>query len=267
MKNTEIKKEDKKYLPKNLEYETEDKRLTTFQGSPVIKRMIKTEGYNDSQLFMGLSPVYGFKASKLYSYKPTNGNGDFVWSRNSTAFRVNQNGFMELMGANVPTIDHLNGCPELLIQKAATNYCLQSENFSTTWSAASVTVTTNDTDAPDGNITADRLTANATNDTHFIGQAISVINASLYCFSCFFKKGTYDYVQICFPVGGVAGNPFRNFNLNAGTEGNGNAIGRITNYNNGWYRCDVYFTTNATSVTPCIVPLNADANKIGRAHV
>ena len=131
--------------------------------------MLKTEGYENSQLFMALTPKNGVKASKLYSYKPIDGTGDFHWSRNHTAYRLNQEGVLELMGNNVPRVDYTNTCPELLIEKASTNLLLRSQEFDdASWLKTNANVTANLTTAPDGTLTADALIENTANGFHRI---------------------------------------------------------------------------------------------------
>lgn len=107
----------------------------------------------------------GYKASTLYSIKPSSGAGDFSVTRNTTATRVNENGLIESVAANVPRIDYLNGsCGELLVEPQRTNLLRYSEEFDNgAWakanggSAAAPIVTANAGTAPDGTTTADRV--------------------------------------------------------------------------------------------------------------
>jgi hypothetical protein len=59
----------------------------------------------------------GYKAGKVYSVLPVNGDGDFsTFTRAGQATRVNQSGFIETVDANIPRLDYTNGgCPVLLI--------------------------------------------------------------------------------------------------------------------------------------------------------
>ena len=69
----------------------------------------------------------GTKASTLYSVLPANGNGDFTHSRGSTATRVNKDGLIESVAANVPRLDYpltsgvVGDCPHLLLEPQRTN--------------------------------------------------------------------------------------------------------------------------------------------------
>ena len=50
----------------------------------------------------------GYKSGKVYSILPTDGVGDFDFSRGSTATRVNKDGLIETVNNNVPRLDWLN---------------------------------------------------------------------------------------------------------------------------------------------------------------
>jgi hypothetical protein len=136
--------------------------------------MAKGDSYAASQLFMGLTPKNGYKASKLYCYKPTDGSGDFTWARNINSYRFNQSGVLELMGNNVPRIDYTNTCPELLIEGERTNLLLRSQELdNASWQKSGVTVTANDAIAPDGTMTADKIVYSGANKTIFQTFTIS----------------------------------------------------------------------------------------------
>lgn len=72
----------------------------------------------------------GYKASKVYSVLPTNGDADLDFTRNCVATRVNQNGLLEEVGLNVPRLDYSDGgCPSLLLEPQRTNLITQSNVF------------------------------------------------------------------------------------------------------------------------------------------
>ena len=72
----------------------------------------------------------GAKAGTLYSIVPTDGSGDFSVTRATTATRVNEQGLIESVAANVPRIDFTNGgCGELLVEPQRTNQLTYSEQF------------------------------------------------------------------------------------------------------------------------------------------
>jgi hypothetical protein len=120
------------------------------------------------------------------------------------------------------------------------------------WASASGarTVTTNQISAPNGENTADLITADGTNAPHFISQSVT-LTAVPVTFSIFAKAGTNDFLQLrCF---NAFGGMFANFDLAAGTEGSvGTTSGAtptssIQAYPDGWYRCVMVFTPIAAT--------------------
>ena len=127
----------------------------------------------------------GYKASKLYSIKPTSGLGDMTVVRATTATRVNSSGLIESVAINVPRLDYplLGGCPSILVEPLRTNLVLRSEEFDNAyWTkvqggiALAPVVTPNVETAPDGTMTADRVVFNlnggtASGDLSSLGSA------------------------------------------------------------------------------------------------
>ena len=111
----------------------------------------------------------GVKAGKLYSVLPTNGTGDFTTTRASVATRVNENGLIEEVAANVPRLDYSDGtCPSLLLEGTATNLINYSEDFSVaSWNTASTrSMTVSPSTVLDlrGGTDAFRITSTASNN-------------------------------------------------------------------------------------------------------
>jgi len=104
----------------------------------------------------------GYKASKIYSAKPTDGTGDLAFSRASTAMRRNSAGLWEEVANNVPRLQYPvgGGCPSWLFEPQATNLITYSNSFNSgTWQlglsgAGAVSITNNSGTAPDGTTTA-----------------------------------------------------------------------------------------------------------------
>jgi hypothetical protein len=73
----------------------------------------------------------GYKASKIYSAKPTDGTGDLAFSRASTAMRRNSAGLWEEVANNVPRLQYPvgGGCPSWLFEPQATNICTYNNDF------------------------------------------------------------------------------------------------------------------------------------------
>ena len=95
----------------------------------------------------------GYKAGKLYSALPTNGDGDFTVTRNSVGTRVNENGIIEEVAANVPRLDYSDGgCPSLLLEPTSTNLVVDSVNGR----PVNTSDLTNKVVSPDGLVNATR---------------------------------------------------------------------------------------------------------------
>ena len=67
-----------------------------------------------------------YKASKLYSIIPTNGNGDMTVLRNTSATRDNSSGLVELVGNNIPRLEYDGSCPSILLEPQRTNLLVNS---------------------------------------------------------------------------------------------------------------------------------------------
>jgi hypothetical protein len=142
------------------------------------------------------------------------------------------------------------------ITYAPANLQTFSEQFDNAiWSKGGVTVTANDTTAPDGTTTADKNIPDATLAFHRISQTNSVTNGLTYAFSVFVKASGYSKVGI---REGNFSAAYAAFDISTGTkldQGSG-GVGNITAVGNGWYRIDMVSAATGTSMRPDIVVLN-----------
>ena len=198
----------------------------------------------------------GYRAGELYSVIPNSGVGDFTHTRNGTATRVNSQGLIETVNANVPRLDYpfidgvVQDCPHLLLEPQRTNSLTYSEDFSQ-WIAINSTVLTNQSTAPDGSNNADKLTKN---DAFGLISKFSVPISSgvAYSFSVFAKSDTGQNITIRQASGS---NDVRfYFDLStqvSGSTGGGNDLGfldsKIEDFGNGWYRCTLVCTSNSNT--------------------
>jgi hypothetical protein len=163
----------------------------------------------------------GYKEDKLYSIKPTDGSGDLVVTRATTATRVNSAGLIEV----VPY-----------------NFIRFSEQFdNAVWAISGSTISVNATTAPNGTLTADKFIANATNSTH---QLFQTTDSNAYVFSVYAKAGE----ETVFSMWIANATKRAEFNLATGTI----PLSTVTNstivdVGNGWYRCSVYDTSPSTT--------------------
>ena len=140
--------------------------------------------YDDASLIYYPS---GYKASKAYSLKPTDGSGDLDFTRASTATRVNESGLIEEVATGVPRIDFTSGCGKLLLEPQRTNLLLQSENISSaSWIKGGAIITPNAATSPDGTINADLVSGVA--GKSFYQSSIAVTSSTLYTLSFYVKN-------------------------------------------------------------------------------
>jgi hypothetical protein len=168
--------------------------------------------YKDASLVMIPSAV---KDGKLYSIRPTDGDGDFTFSRGSNlaATRVDVNG---------------------LIEKGRENLLLQSNQFDTTWNSANNTLVSGQS-GYDGSNNAWFVTKIPASYVP-LTQAVSV--SGINTFSFYAKAGTAAFVRTYVPNG----NWIINFDFASGVATRvGSSVDLIsysmTSVGNGWYRC------------------------------
>ena len=71
----------------------------------------------------------GVKTSKLYAIKPDNGSGDLSVTRATTATRVDENGNIVDVPANIARIDYSDGEPAILVEPQMTNLWINNNNI------------------------------------------------------------------------------------------------------------------------------------------
>ena len=180
--------------------------------------------------------------------------GDFTVDRNSTKYVLGSGGTIVPVATDEPAIEfNADGSYKgLLVEPAAINICKQSEDITTTWAASGdTTVVANDTTAPDGNTTADKLGDDGATGTGtvFVTQTITVSENTKYTASVFAKANGSEFVSVrALNKGGAIPNGTQYFEL-SGDGSLGTASGlddsSITKYPDGWYRCSITFTTGA----------------------
>lgn len=101
----------------------------------------------------------GYKASKLYSVLPNNGDGDFTTTRSTVATRINSNGLVEEVAVNTPRVDYKNSaCPSLLLEPSSKNFLVRSQDYSNaSWIKRGSPILTTNNLAPDGTSTATKV--------------------------------------------------------------------------------------------------------------
>jgi hypothetical protein len=197
----------------------------------------------------------GYKASKVYSVLPTDGTGDFDFTRSGNATRVNSEGLIELVSSNVPRLNYplidgvVQGCPSLLLEPQRINLLPYSEDFSNAeWIKGSVLTPISGFVSPKGDLSAFKLVEDSSNSIHRIYDIIPISNGVTYTQSIFAKKGERNFLQIMFG-GKIDPTDFANFDLENGviTSEVGDVSPKIEYYGNGWYKCSATATSTQTS--------------------
>jgi hypothetical protein len=177
----------------------------------------------------------GSKEGKLYSQKPTNGDGDFTFSRSTAATRVNASGNIE---------------------KETGNLLVQSNQFDTTWAIGGTGSIVGGQSDKDGGSDAWLLSKTAA--WSYLSQ--STTQSGVNTFSVYAKANASSYMLMRVSGGS---NPIVYFNLSSGAvslEVN-NIEASIESIGSGWYRCSIVTNVSITDVR--IYP--AEANTAGAA--
>lgn len=204
----------------------------------------------------------GVKAGKVYSVLPTDGSGDFTFTRvgalpSYNATRVNSDGLIEQVLSNVPRLDYTGGgCPSLLLEPQRTNFLTYSEQFdNAAWTKSNATITANATTAPDGTTTADLLVCNTSNvGSNFVRQ-YKIITDTVHTLSFYAKANLSSIIRIA--EASYTGQQL-DFDLSNNTiSGSGSQVnGTIVNSINGWKK--ITFTyIYTTGQTDCYLNINS----------
>ena len=160
----------------------------------------------------------------------------------------------------------------VLVEGARTNLLLRSQEFDdAAWTkfTNAATLTTNATTAPDGTLTAEKITASTSSNNQLIRQGPTIVASTVYQFSVFAKAAEYN--RLLLTVWDNVANQFAStlFNLTAGTfvlgisgnggnQGVGNFAATMTPLSNGWYRCAISFSSTSTTGNVYAGVYNAD---------
>jgi len=171
----------------------------------------------------------GYEDGTLGSLKPTDGSGDFTFTRcdgaaqcDLAATRVNADGYIE---------------------KGYENLLLQSNSFDTTWTPINSSIPISGQAGYDGLNNAWLLQND--NNSGFINQDIS--NSGVSVFSVYAKSGNVNSIRVRADYSSIA---TTYFDLENGTIGDQfNVIeSKITSVGNGWYRCSITYNGTTTRV-------------------
>jgi hypothetical protein len=186
---------------------------------------------------MALKYLYvpsGYKAGKTYGVLPNATNADLSLVRSTTATRINADGLIKTMGANVPRLDYTDGsCPTLLTEPESTNLLEYSEDFSQ-WDKINggtgvVPVVSAGFSAPDGTQGASRVVFDLNGGTTIsdFSRIKDTVTATTPTMSIFIKSNDANTHQL---------------NLSYG----GGELGLVTAKPNEWSRVEVQATSSGS---------------------
>jgi hypothetical protein len=145
----------------------------------------------------------------------------------------------------------------------------QFDNAAWVVGSPATTVSANQIAAPDGTLTADRLTEEATSAVHYRSQNASIVSGSVYTISMYVKKGigatAPDWVQLTHGSPAFGASQHANFNISTGAVGT--VVGgtaQISDAGSGWYRLSFTATAISTTTAACGLVFTNNNNAAGR---
>ena len=180
--------------------------------------------------------------------------GDFTVDRNSAKYVLGSGGDIISYATDEPAFEfNADGSYKgLLVEPAATNLCLQSEDINTTWLTFQSTPTAVTDETPDGDTSSKYIklvddNGGGTGEV-FIYQPINVAANTKHTASVFLKADQLSFAQLRAHSydGTTSGTQY--FELSgAGTKGTASNLddSKIEAYPNGWYRCSITWTQGA----------------------
>jgi hypothetical protein len=182
----------------------------------------------------------GTKTSKVYSQVPTNGDGDFTFSRSTAATRVNASGNIE---------------------KETQNLLTYSNGFNS-WGQTGVSVTSGQS-GYDGSSDAWLLTTSAV--AGYINRA--VVNSGVQTYSIYAKAGTETGLFIRLNGGS---NPRCFFDLTnglVGSDSGGVIKSSIEDVGGGWYRCSIACNDTSTDARVYVASSGGSFPSTGNIYI
>jgi hypothetical protein len=197
-----------------------------------------------------------------------------TFTRTSSATRINETGLVEVVPANAPRFDHsydsVSGSVRslgLLVEESRTNLLLRSEDFGDDyWFKARCSISVNTIAAPDGNVTADTLIEDESNNTHRLLASAAIVTAnSVVTFSVYFKAKERSQINLYVDESTAAGGAFfsayySSSGVTGSSSGGGASYtsGSVQALGNGWYRASIIgtlaggYTSYRCSVFPSV---------------
>lgn len=194
-----------------------------------------------------------FDNSGQSSYLGVAGSGIYLWGAQLTTGSVLQ--------PYIPTTTAaINGANAFVTRwydqsGIGDNLLLQSQTFeNASWGKFNATITQDTITAPDGTLTADKISETAVSGQHGLVQLYNIPASSIYTFSFYVKSAERSNVNlVIYFNGGATDNYVTRFNLLTGTVNSTSTGGAgvlisssIQPAGEGWYRCSITGNTTMT---------------------
>ena len=181
--------------------------------------------------------------------------GDFTVDRIGAKYVLGSGGSYVSYATDEPAFEfNADGSYKgLLVEPAATNLCLQSEDINTTWLTFQSTPTAVTDETPDGDTSSKFIklvddNGGGTGEV-FIYQPINVAANTKHTASVFLKADQLSFAQLRAHSYDSTTSGTQYFELSgAGTKGTASNLddSKIEAYPNGWYRCSITFTMGSS---------------------
>jgi hypothetical protein len=200
--------------------------------------------FDDASLVMIPS---AYKDGKLYSIKPTDGSGDFTFSRSTAATRVNADELIESVTDNVPRLDYTDSsCPALKLEPQRTNLIEYSEAFDNAyWTKTGSSVVSGfASPSADSPLGAFKLVEDSSSGIHRVKADGISVSANRYNVSVFVKPNGRNEIRVSLANYFSSGtDAYFNLDTKVITYGTRAENGLIETFANGWFRCSFSSTS------------------------
>ena len=157
----------------------------------------------------------------------------------------------------------------VLVEEQRTNLLTYSEQFdNAAWVKSESSVTSGDAIAPDGTLTADKVTETAATSQHTVTQSQSVVNGTTYTYSVYLKAAELGYALLGTSGSGL---PFTVISVDLSTGAVSTGTGTPLNafavdVGNGWWRAGFSIASTFSASANLLVYLSQDGIYANRSH-
>lgn len=246
-----------------FEYDAEKAFETTLNlanKTSSFQPILNTQPIGANGVAYGLRKLSGFNTNPNQLSSAYNGAAIRVRRGDSTGAIVYDNAEMDIGFTSKGELD------QVALQNFVgyQNFLSYSEDITTAggWTMPNISITANNTIAPDGANTAERVSLSIGNN-NTITKNTTIINESNYTESYYVKANGYNFVQIA-PDTGFSTTTYQNYNLSNGTLGSSSGVStgqaNIQSVGNNWYRISLTATANSTVSGRMVLSIVTSAN-------